>query len=99
MGNREDVLVFDSPVLPDDLAVVGNITAKVFVSSDAVDTDFVAIVSDVGPKKVMMVRYGAVRMRWRSSDEKQSPTLETGKVYEVDINLSATAYIFPKGHR
>jgi len=97
--NREDVLVFDSPTLPDDMAVVGNITAKVFVSSDAVDTDFVAVVSDLGPKKAMLVRYGAVRMRWRNSDKEQSPPLEAGKVYEADVHLGATAYIFPKGHR
>jgi putative CocE/NonD family hydrolase len=96
---RKDVLVFDSAKLPDHMAVVGNITANVFVSSDAVDTDFVAVVSDVGPKKAMMVRYGAVRMRWRSSDEVTSPPLEAGKVYEADIDLGATAYIFPKGHR
>merc|ERR1712184_104646 len=97
--NREDVLVFDSPTLPDDMAVVGNITAKVFVSSDAVDTDFVAVVSDLGPKKAMLVRYGAVRMRWRNSDKEQAPPLEAGKVYEADVRLGATAYIFPKGHR
>jgi len=95
---RKDVLVFDGAKLSDDMAVVGNITANVFVSSDAVDTDFVAVVSDVGPRKAMMVRYGMVRMRWRDSDEVTSPPLEAGKVYEVEIDLGATAYIFPKGH-
>merc|ERR1712228_828907 len=58
-----------------------------------------AIISDVGPKKAMMVRFGAVRMRWRGSEEETSPPLEAGEVYEVDIHLGATAYIFPKGHR
>ena len=96
---RDDVLVFDSPELSEDMAVVGNITARIFVSSDAVDTDFVAIVSDVGPTKAMMVRFGALRMRWRDSDEKRAPPLEAGKIYEANIHLSATAYIFPKGHR
>lgn len=96
---RDDVLVFDSEVLADDMAVVGNITARIFVGSDAVDTDFVAIVSDVGPKKAMMVRYGIVRMRHRDSDTIVSPPLTAGKVYEVNVDLVATAYIFPKGHR
>jgi hypothetical protein len=96
---REDVLAFDSDKLSEDTAVVGNITAKIFVSSDAVDTDFVVVLSDVGPRKAMMVRFGALRMRWRDGDERTAPPLEAGKIYEASIHLSVAAYIFPKGHR
>jgi len=97
--NRNDVIVFDSAVLTEDLPIVGSLRANIFVSSSANDTDFVVTVSDLGKDTSMLVRYGAVRMRWRESDSRMSSPLVPGKVYEVDIDLWHTAYIFPKGHR
>merc|ERR1711874_496554 len=38
------------------------------------------------------------RMRWRHGDATQSPALSPDQVYEVEIDLMAVAYIFPKGH-
>lgn len=67
---RDDVVVFDSGVLSDDLPVVGQIFATLFVSSSAKDTDFVVTISDLGPRKSMLVRYGALRMRWREGGAK-----------------------------
>merc|ERR550537_738018 len=101
---RDDVVIFDSGILSDHLPVVGQIYATLFVSSSAPDTDFVITVSDLGPKKSMLVRYGALRMRWRNGGatgdykEPHAP-LVNGSVYEVEIDLWSTAYIFPKGHR
>jgi len=101
--NRADVVVFDTGILADDIAVVGKIQAKLFVSSSAKDTDFVVTVADLGTKKSMLVRYGAVRMRWRNGGTgdymKPNEPLVNGTVYEVDIDLLHTAYVFPKGHR
>jgi putative CocE/NonD family hydrolase len=101
---RDDVVVFASGVLSDDLPVVGQIFATLFVSSSAKDTDFVVTISDLGPRKSMLVRYGAVRMRWRSGGAKgnylePSTPLVNGTVYKVEVDLWSTAYIFPKGHR
>mmetsp|Transcript_56821 Transcript_56821/g.166306 ORF Transcript_56821/g.166306 Transcript_56821/m.166306 type:complete len:635 (-) Transcript_56821:32-1936(-) len=104
---RSDVVVFDSEELRDDLPVVGRISARLFVSSSAKDTDFVVTLSDLTPgflrsplgKKSMLVRYGAIRMRWRSGDTNQSAPLSPGNIYEVEIDLMTVAYIFPKGHR
>jgi putative CocE/NonD family hydrolase len=100
---RTDVLVFDSGILEENLPVVGKIRATLFVSSSAKDTDFVVTVSDLGKKKAMLVRYGAVRMRWRHGGTgnymKPNEPLVNGTVYEVDIDLQHTAYVFPKGHR
>jgi len=97
--SRDDVISFDSEVLTDDLVVVGNIRAKLFVSSSAKDTDFVVTVTDLSSAGSYLVRYGAQRMRWRESNKHQSDALVTGKIYEVDIDLHHTAYVFPKGHR
>lgn len=101
--SRDDVVVFDSGVLTDDMAVVGRIRANLFVSSSAADTDFVVTVSDLGKKKSMLVRYGAVRMRWRNGGTgdylRPAAPLVNGTVYAAEIDLLHTAYVFPKGHR
>lgn len=98
---RSDVLVFASAPLTEDLAVVGAVSATVFVSSTAADTDFFVTVSDLHSdgSKSMMVRYGMQRMRWRESETTKSAPMVPGTVYEVSINMGYTAYIFPKGHR
>jgi hypothetical protein len=103
---RDDVVVFDSEELHADLPVVGDIRAKLFVSSSAVDTDFVVTLSDLSPgvlgssfgKKSMLVRYGAVRMRWRRGDMNQSEPMSPEIIYEIDVDLMTVAYIFPRGH-
>lgn len=95
---RDDVITFDSEALAENTPVVGNLRAKLFVSSSAKDTDFVVTVSDVHKGKSSLVRYGVQRMRWRDSASNQSEALVADRVYEVDVDLSYTAYVFPKGH-
>jgi hypothetical protein len=99
--NRSDVVFFDSAPLPADLPIVGAVSATVFVSSTAEDTDFFVTVSDlhVDGTKSMMVRYGMQRMRWRESEITKSAPMVAGTVYQAKINMGYTAYIFPKGHR
>merc|ERR1712217_67507 len=69
-------------------------------------TDFVVTLSDVTPgwfgssirMKSMLVRFGAVRMRWRDSDSVEKHMVPN-EVYELDVDLMTVAYIFPKGHQ
>jgi len=104
---RTDVVVFDTAVLAEDTPVVGRVTVKLFVSSNASDTDFIVTLSDLTPgwfkssvgQKSMLVRFGAQRMRWRGSDSKYAAPLTKGTVYPVEIDLMTVAYIFPKGHQ
>jgi putative CocE/NonD family hydrolase len=101
--NRSDVALFDSEVLADDLAVVGNFQAKLFISTDVPDTDFVVTISDLSPgaTKSMLVTFGAQRMRFRDAHRQTAPSesLVKDQIYQVDVNLATKAYIFPKGHR
>merc|ERR1712100_49858 len=99
-ANRSDILIFDSEPLSEDMPIAGELSAQLFVSSDAKDTDFFVTVEDLAAdkQKSMLVRYGMVRMRWRCGDEVTCPALEAEEVYPIDINLWASAYIFPKGH-
>lgn len=40
IDSRDDVLTFDTPVMTEDLYLTGALMATLFVSSDAIDTDF-----------------------------------------------------------
>jgi len=98
--SRSDVVTWDTEALTNDMPIVGRIEAKLSVSSDAKDTDFVITISDVSPDgKSMMLTHGAQRMRWRDGDETKSPEMTEGSVYSIDVVTDTTAYIFPKGHR
>jgi putative CocE/NonD family hydrolase len=104
---RTDVLTFDSDELTSDLAIVGRLHARLFVSSSAKDTDFVVTISDLSPgifgsslwSHSMLVRYGALRMRWRDGTSNQSSPMQPSQIYEIHIDLTTVAYVFPKGHR
>lgn len=96
---RDDVLTFDSELLAEDTPVVGNIHAKLFVSSSAKDTDFVVTISDLSNGISALVRHGVRRMRWRGTETDQSDPMDPGRVFEAEVNLGHTAYVFPKGHR
>eukprot|EP00929_Paragymnodinium_shiwhaense_P120856 TRINITY_DN9291_c0_g1_i1.p1 TRINITY_DN9291_c0_g1~~TRINITY_DN9291_c0_g1_i1.p1 ORF type:complete len:638 (-),score=131.00 TRINITY_DN9291_c0_g1_i1:197-2110(-) len=105
---RSDVVVFESAALAQETAIVGHVTAQLFVGSSANDTDFIVTVSDYMPgafgssvgEKSHLVRHGAVRMRWRgSSDTKTADPMKPGEIYKIDVDLTRVAYIFPKGNK
>lgn len=96
---REDVLVYSTPVLESPVEVTGNISLKLFVSSDAPDTDFSAKLVDVFPDgRAMILTNGILRARYRNGfDHKE--LMEKEHIYELDINLLATSNVFLPGHR
>lgn len=97
---RDDVLVFDSEPLSEDLPLVGMVSATLYVSSSVADTDFFVTLDDLNKdkSKSMLIRYGIQRMRWRESEADKSAPMTEGQVYEVKIRMDATGYIVPKGH-
>jgi len=96
---REDVLVYTTEILEDDLEVTGPITATLYVSSSAKDTDFTAKLVDVHPDGTTYnIQDSILRARYREGFEKQV-FMEPGGVYELEIRLHATANVFLKGHR
>jgi putative CocE/NonD family hydrolase len=96
---RADNIVFTTPVLEDDLVLSGPMTATLYVSSDAVDTDFMVKISDVLPSgESRLLMDNAFRMRWR--EMKSEPTyMEDGEVYEIEVSLWNTSYVFPAGNQ
>eukprot|EP01060_Flectonema_neradi_P039184 TRINITY_DN8522_c0_g1_i1.p1 TRINITY_DN8522_c0_g1~~TRINITY_DN8522_c0_g1_i1.p1 ORF type:complete len:585 (+),score=102.57 TRINITY_DN8522_c0_g1_i1:43-1797(+) len=100
--HRDDILIFTSEVLSEDLAVTGHLSATLFVSSNCTDTDFTAKLTDVYPNgKSISIQDGIIRMRRRNGvTGGDNPQLMTpGVVYEVTIDMWSTSFIFAAGHK
>ena len=96
---RQDVLVYTSDVLQDELEVTGPVKVVLYASSDAVDTDFVAKLVDVYPDGASYnMAEGIVRARYRDSLSKPA-LLKPGQTYRFEIDLVGTSVAFQKGHR
>ena len=96
---REDVLVYTTPPLEQDVEVTGPVRLVLHASSSATDTDFVATLVDVDPDgKAVNLKTGILRARFRNSTERPD-FLTPGRVYELPIEIGATSNLFEKGHR
>ena len=96
---RGDVLVYTSPVLEEDLEVIGPVEAVLYAATDGPDTDFTAKLVDVSPGGYAMNLCDGIRRgRYRESREREE-MLEPGKVYEYRIEVGVTANVFRRGHR
>ncbi|MCA9183559.1 MAG: CocE/NonD family hydrolase, partial [Planctomycetales bacterium] len=102
---RNDVLVFQSEPLTEDIEVTGEIEARLYASSSAVDTDFTAKLIDVYPPSAdwpggfdLNIGDGIVRGRFRESLKKEV-LMTPGEAYEFTIKLYPTSNVFKKGHR
>jgi predicted acyl esterase len=96
---RADVLRFIGEPLPSATEVVGQLTAKLWVSTDAEDTDFIVKLIDIHPDGFeALVRDQGLRLRHYKGDYSQTRT-RPGEVYPIIIDLWSTALVFNKGHR
>jgi uncharacterized protein len=96
---REDVLVYSTPALAQDLEITGPIRLELFASSSAVDTDFTAKLVDVWPDGFAQnLTEGIVRARYRDSQE-QPTLMNPGQTYKFTLDVWATSNVFRKGHR
>jgi hypothetical protein len=97
--SREDMLVFSTPPLDEPLEITGPITAKLYFTTDVVDTDFAVRVSDVYPDgRSMLVTDGIARAQHMESWDYRR-LLEPGKPYEINVEVWPTSIILNKGHR
>jgi len=96
---REDVLVYTSEPLQEELIIAGELKAVIYAASSARDTDWVVRLTDVDEVgNSIRLSDGVLRARYRESFE--SPTLlEPGKVEEYLINMTWIANMFKKGHQ
>jgi predicted acyl esterase len=96
---REDILLFNGPVLDEPLEITGRIKATLYVRSDAPDTDFTVKICDVYPDgRSMLITDGILRARYRESFEKPT-NMEPGKTYTIEVDLWSTSIVLSKGHQ
>ena len=96
---REDVLVYTSAPLEEQLEITGPIKMILYASSSAKDTDFTAKLVAVDPGgRAINLQDGIVRARYRKSTARPS-FVQPGKVTKYTIDLWATSYVFFKGQR
>ncbi len=96
---REDVLVYSTRPLEEDVEVTGPVTVTLYATSSAVDTDFTAKLLDVGDCGFARnLTDGILRARYRTPRTAAS-FIEPGRVYEYTIDLWATSNVFRKGHQ
>lgn len=104
-AERDDVLVFETEALAQDVEVTGHVVAHLMIESSAVDTDFTIKLLDVYPPNAdypqgyaMNLAHGILRARFRNSFERAEP-LEPGKIHELVIPSFPTSNRFVAGHR
>jgi uncharacterized protein len=113
-ATRQDVLVYQSDVLEEDITFAGPITAMMHVSTTGTDSDFVVKLIDVysgdfpnpnpNPANVQMggyqqlVRGEPMRGKYRNSYEKPEPFVP-GQATAVNWAMPDICHTFRRGHR
>lgn len=98
LEQREDVLCYTTPPLERPLTLIGPVELVLWASSSAPDTDFTAKLVDVAPDgRAEILTDGILRARYRGSLTAPAP-LEPGRVYELRVDVGATANVFRAGH-
>lgn len=102
---RQDILVFQTEPLEEDLQIIGPVKVKLYVSSTAVDTDFTVKLLDIYPPSKdfpsgfdLNLTDGITRMSYRNGRKTRS-LIEPNEVYEIELELFPTANVFKKRHR
>ena len=96
---RADVLCYTTPPLAQDITFTGDFTVELFISSDAVDTDFVVRICQVDPDgRSLKLADGLLSARYRRGFDAPAP-MKPGKVYPLSIRTSKVSNTFKKGSR
>jgi uncharacterized protein len=105
IGERPDVLVFETAPLERAVEVAGKVEAHLWVVSDAPDTDITITLIDAHPPNAdypegycMNLAHGILRLRFRDGFE-TAKLMKPGQIYPIKIEGYPTANRFMPGHR
>jgi uncharacterized protein len=99
LNQRADVLSFVGKPLDHAVEVTGPVRAKLWVSSDARDTDVMVKLIDVYPDGyAMLLSVGQLRMRYRDGYNRAA-LMKPGERYQVGVELGSVSNLFAAGHR
>ena len=92
-------LVYDSPPLRDDLAILGRPHAQLRAAATASLANWFARLSDVAPDGTVTQITGAGINGAQRESMTEPHDLEIGRIYPLDIEMHVTSWVFPRGHR
>lgn len=97
--SRSDILVYATPPLEQPLTFAGPVSAVIYASTSAKDTDWFARLVEIDKQgKTFALVEGKIRARFRES--MRTPTLlEPEKIYAYTLDLWHTGITIPAGHR
>ena len=105
LASRPDVCVFQTAPLAADAVVAGPVSARIWVRSDAPDTDLHVKLVDVYPASedypqgfALNLTHGILRLSFRDGGGERR-LLEPETAYEVEVSCFPTANLFKAGHR
>ncbi|MEM7504794.1 MAG: CocE/NonD family hydrolase, partial [Pseudomonadota bacterium] len=99
LDHREDVLRFQSEPDSERTEITGPISAEIYASTDAQDTDFMAKLIVVKPNGVAVnLVDGVIRARFREGFEEEM-LIAPGEIYRYTIDMWATSYALAAGDR
>ncbi len=97
--DRSDLLFYRSARLESALTVIGEVNLDLYISSDALDTDFVAKLCVEEPSgAVICLTIGSLRCRYRDSWADPQP-LAPGDITRIRLQMGHIGYVFPAGSR
>jgi putative CocE/NonD family hydrolase len=113
-GRRQDVLVYSTGVLDNDVVLAGPLTAHLKVSTSGSDADLIVKLIDVYPLNTpnnpstrpmmemseyqQMIRSEVIRGRFRQGYDHAVP-FKPGEITEINLELQDVLHNFKKGHR
>jgi uncharacterized protein len=108
VDGRPDVVSWVTEPLSDDVAIIGNVTAKLSASTTGRDADWVVKLIDVFPDSIpenwqqggyqLMVAHEIMRGRYRKNFSRPEP-LRSNTALDFTVDLHQQSYQFRKGHR
>lgn len=96
-SERQDILVYDTPAMETPLTIAGPVSAVLYASSSARDTDWhmrLSMIRENG--NIFPLTHGVIRARYRNSFSTPE-FMEPGKIYEFHLDLWQTGITVPAG--
>lgn len=99
--NRNDIILFSTSELTQNVTFKGSLKVYLFISSDKKDTDFAVRFTDVYPDGTsMLINNSIKRMRFRNGYTiNDTAFMIPENIYEVEIELPDVAYTFLQNHK
>jgi putative CocE/NonD family hydrolase len=97
--NREDILIYSTEKVDHNITIAGQVTGKIYVSSDAPDTDFTMKLLDVWPDGyAQRLLDGMIRLKYRETPYVALP-YKKNDIVSISIDLWNTFQTIKKDHK